>query len=217
MPRDDVCGSDDDLVPRRALDEVLARVAALEAQVAGLRAGPTGPSSEKSGPSGGSSGWTRRALLVGGLGAAVGAAASVSGARPAQAAQNDYAVLGQSNSGGLFRTTFQSTSAYTTLEVTNPVLKAHALVANARDVAAIQGTAIATGGIGVEGICQAEQGIAQGTGVRGEAYQGVGVLGTSSVGVGVRGESTAGIGVSATAQTEAGARCSSGSDRKSVV
>ncbi len=71
-------------------DALLARVADLEARLAALEGSQVGTLAHEPGPVdgpgvGSTANWTRRALLLGGVGAAVGAAASVGGATPAAA------------------------------------------------------------------------------------------------------------------------------------
>lgn len=176
----------------RRIELMLERIAALEEQVKELQKPVV--QSPASAPPGDDSRWTRRALLLGGAGGVVGAAATVVGATPAAAAKGDVAILGQLNHSGLFRTTFESTSAHATIEAVTKVSLAHAIYATSVDSAAISGFAETLGGVGVEGVCGWPGDAVRGTGVRGSCFSGWGVVGESQAGVGTEGRSTAGTG-----------------------
>lgn len=124
--------------------------------------------------------WTRRALLLGGAGAAVGAAASVAGAGAAAAATGNMQ-FGATNNSGDSRTLLFS-SAVLTFEAYNTANNT-AIFGSTGNASAIVGNS--TTGVGISGASGSS-----GVGVRGDSFAGVGVWGSSQSSYGVFAESS---------------------------
>lgn len=120
--------------------------------------------------------WSRRTLLLGGVGAAAGALHVTATATPATAAAGDALLLGRNNSSGATGTNVTSTSASYTFQASSAVA----------DAAALKGTN--DNGLGVIGAS------VEGTGVAGSSDRGYGVIGGSRTGAGCYGFSFSGTG-----------------------
>ena len=120
--------------------------------------------------------WSRRALLLGGVGAAAGVLQVAATATPATAAAGDALLLGRNNTSGVSGTNVTSTNASYTFQASSAVA----------DAAALKGSN--DNGLGVIGAS------VQGTGVMGSSDSGEGVIAGSRTGPGFYGFSFSGAG-----------------------
>ena len=178
------------------VEELRARVASLEAQVRPLQpdVAVTGDEVESAEAESSELGtWTRRGLLIGGIGAAVGAASVVS-ALPAAATTGNF-VFGNANDAGSSSTTLNSTTGTNTL-----------IVNNTNNGGAIRGSSNV--GVGVTGQGNSSYGVyatsALNHALRAQAFGSAnsGVYADNATGTGVLGKSTSGTGV--VAQSDSG-------------
>ncbi|MFI0431933.1 MAG: coiled-coil domain-containing protein [Candidatus Nanopelagicales bacterium] len=144
------------------------------------------------GPPGGQ--WSRRALLLGGVGAAAGAVAGVAGASPA-AAGTGAMQYGAVNDAGGSTTSLQSTSGGQTLAVQNDGLGRAVYAYAAGSSAAVYGQSQAHHG--VHGVARNWFGVygqatTTGSGVVGDGESGAGVWARSGSGPGLHASSTTG-------------------------
>lgn len=130
-------------------------------------------------------GWSRRALLFGGVSAAAGGLAHLTAtAGPAAAASGDPILAGQNNSAGTSSTRLTA-SATNVFSVYNDRSSATAVHAEMRSGS----------GTAVRGVCL------NGIGIAGESARGIAVKGTSDSNAGVSGTSNSGPAVQARADT----------------
>ena len=138
--------------------------------------------------------WTRRALLLGGAGAAAGAVAGVAGAAPA-AAGTGAMQYGADNAAGFSRTTLQANVANETLYLLNSGSGLAMYAVSFGSSAAL--AARSEGGHGIVGFTEDWFGVSgraegSGSGVVGEATSGFGASGRSNTGPGVHASSISG-------------------------
>lgn len=135
--------------------------------------------------------WTRRAVLLGGAGAAAGAVAGVAGAAPA-AAGTGAMQYGAANNAGATSTSLVSTHGEYTLFLGNNAAGRALYAYTAGAIAAVQGQS--AGGHGVHGLTRDWFGVygqatGAGTGLVGDGLAGSGAWGRSQTGAGVHASS----------------------------
>lgn len=164
---------------RRVIEEQRKEIDRQREFIRGLGAGG-GDEADQNRPTctranGGGAGWTRRALLLGGVGAVAGVAATMAGASPAMATSGTM-TYGALNNAGSDPTTLTSSSG-------THVLRA----SNTGSGPGLWGSAPSAGGVIGSST--------SGTGVLGDSWSGSGVVGMSDDSFGVVGTSTTGVGV----------------------